>query len=73
MNPSPLLVIDYISAPNIQGYQNGTLILGTIHILQSIYDRSTRGSCCCFFMCNASDLSPRHTVDTTLPAVAVRL
>ena len=28
----PLLVIDYITAPNVEGYQNGTLILGTTHI-----------------------------------------
>ena len=29
----PFLVIDYIAAPNIQGCQNGTLILGTTHTL----------------------------------------
>ena len=28
----PFLVIDYITAPNIQRYQNGTHILGTTHI-----------------------------------------
>ena len=31
-NYEPLLVIEYISAPNILGYQNGTVILGTLHI-----------------------------------------
>ena len=30
------LVMDYITAPNIQGYQNGALILGTIHIMAII-------------------------------------
>ena len=28
----PLLVVDYITAPNVQGYQNGTIILGTAHM-----------------------------------------
>ena len=31
-NVGLLLVIDDITAPNIWGYQNGTLILGTTHI-----------------------------------------
>ena len=31
-NVEPVLVIDYITEPNISGYQNGTLILGTIHM-----------------------------------------
>ena len=30
-NSGPLMVIDYIRAPNIQGYQNGILTLGTTH------------------------------------------
>ena len=39
-NHGPLLGIDYITAPNIQGYQNGTRILGTprmaaVHLSQS--------------------------------------
>ena len=28
----PLLVIGYFTAPNIYGYQNGNLILGTTHM-----------------------------------------
>ena len=31
-NYRPLLVIGYITAPNIAGYQNRTLMLGTTHI-----------------------------------------
>ena len=31
-NHGPFLVIDYIAAPHIQGYQNKTLILGTAHL-----------------------------------------
>ena len=31
-NYEPLLVLDYITAPNIYDYQNGTLILGTTHM-----------------------------------------
>ena len=33
-NYGPHLVIDYIMAPNIWEYQNGTLILGTTHLAQ---------------------------------------
>ena len=32
-NDGPLLAIHYITAPNIQGYQNGALILGTTHVV----------------------------------------
>ena len=32
-NDGPLLLIDYISAPNIWGYQKGILISGTPHTL----------------------------------------
>ena len=32
-NYEPLEVIDYSEAPSIQGYQNGTLILGSTHVL----------------------------------------
>ena len=28
----PLLVLGYIAAPNIYGYQSGTLFLGTAHL-----------------------------------------
>ena len=75
LNPSPLLVIDYISAPNIQGYQNGTLIWELFtycspFMIEAQGDHVAASSC---FEGNASDLFPRHTVDTTLPAVAVRL
>ena len=31
-NCGPLLAIDYIIAPNVSGYQNATLILGTTHV-----------------------------------------
>ena len=31
-NYGPLVVMSYIAVPDIQGYQNGTLILGTTHI-----------------------------------------
>ena len=34
-NYVPLLVIEYDTAPNIHGYQNGTLILGTTRIASS--------------------------------------
>ena len=30
--PKVLWVTDYITAPNIQGYQNGTLIVGITHM-----------------------------------------
>ena len=30
-NYGPPSVIDYIAAPTISGYKNGTLILGTLH------------------------------------------
>ena len=32
----PLLVLDDITAPDLLGYQNGTLILGTTHMLELI-------------------------------------
>ena len=35
-NYGPLLVVDYITAPNIQGYQNGILILRTTHVRGSL-------------------------------------
>ena len=31
-NCGPLLLIEYISAPNKKRYQDGTLILGTTHL-----------------------------------------
>ena len=31
-NSGPLLVVDYIAAPNIQGYQVGTESWGTAHV-----------------------------------------
>ena len=31
-NIGPFLVIDYTTAPNIQGYQNGTLMWGATHV-----------------------------------------
>ena len=36
-NYGPLFVIGSITVPNIQGYQNGTLILGTTQILTKRY------------------------------------
>ena len=31
-NYGPLLVLEYVSGPNIWVYKNGTLILGTTHV-----------------------------------------
>ena len=39
-NYEPLLVVDYITAPNTQSYPNGTLILGATHM--QIFHKSRR-------------------------------
>ena len=42
-NYGSLLVMEFLTAPNIRGYQTGTLILGTTHILAVVL-KATLGS-----------------------------
>ena len=48
----PLSVMDYITAPNIEGYQNGALILGTTHVsLLWVFGRRAPCFVCASWFC----------------------